>query len=218
VIKTCKTCHDPKDVSCFYPDKKSRDRLRYECKDCCKAASVARLKADPVKARAIQERFRARHDMRLKWRQYYAAHPEQGRARQRRHYTRHREEALAYARTYGRAHREQINARFRERYATDPTYRARWALYAMERHRKLAATPIDSSALVALWEACRGRCQYCGGPANTLDHVIPLSRGGPHAIGNVVPACKPCNSRKRHRTPQEWRKFVALEEAQSCLK
>jgi 5-methylcytosine-specific restriction endonuclease McrA len=43
------------------------------------------------------------------------------------------------------------------------------------------------------------RCQYCGAVAENIDHVIPKSRGGPHAWDNVVAACRPCNTRKRDR-------------------
>ena len=43
------------------------------------------------------------------------------------------------------------------------------------------------------------RCQYCGASAENIDHVIPRSKGGPHAWDNVVAACRPCNSRKRDR-------------------
>ncbi|MGE0796483.1 MAG: HNH endonuclease [Acidimicrobiia bacterium] len=43
------------------------------------------------------------------------------------------------------------------------------------------------------------RCQYCGGDAESIDHVVPRSRGGEHAWDNVVAACRPCNSRKRDR-------------------
>jgi 5-methylcytosine-specific restriction endonuclease McrA len=41
------------------------------------------------------------------------------------------------------------------------------------------------------------RCQYCGDSAENIDHVIPRSRGGPHAWDNVVASCRPCNARKR---------------------
>lgn len=42
------------------------------------------------------------------------------------------------------------------------------------------------------------RCAYCGQRrALTKDHVIPVSRGGRHAIGNILPACQSCNSSKR---------------------
>jgi len=40
-------------------------------------------------------------------------------------------------------------------------------------------------------------CFYCGvSPADTTDHVVPLSRGGAHCNVNFVPACGPCNSKK----------------------
>jgi 5-methylcytosine-specific restriction endonuclease McrA len=42
-------------------------------------------------------------------------------------------------------------------------------------------------------------CQYCGAPAENLDHVVPRSRGGAHAWDNVVAACRRCNSRKENR-------------------
>lgn len=47
------------------------------------------------------------------------------------------------------------------------------------------------------------RCQYCGRPAENVDHVIPRSKGGSHTWDNVVAACKPCNSRKENRSPSE---------------
>ncbi len=47
------------------------------------------------------------------------------------------------------------------------------------------------------------RCQYCGAPAENIDHVIPRSRGGPHAWDNVVAACRPCNARKEDRLLSE---------------
>lgn len=43
------------------------------------------------------------------------------------------------------------------------------------------------------------RCQYCGAAAESIDHVIPRSKGGPHTWENVVAACRPCNVRKGDR-------------------
>ena len=47
------------------------------------------------------------------------------------------------------------------------------------------------------------QCQYCGGHADSIDHVLPRSRGGEHVWENVAAACRPCNLRKRDRTPEE---------------
>jgi 5-methylcytosine-specific restriction endonuclease McrA len=48
-------------------------------------------------------------------------------------------------------------------------------------------------------------CQYCGVPAENVDHVVPRSRGGGHEWENVVAACRRCNTRKKDRTPSEAR-------------
>ena len=47
------------------------------------------------------------------------------------------------------------------------------------------------------------RCQYCSRPAESIDHVVPRSRGGAHSWGNVVAACRRCNSQKRDRLLDE---------------
>ena len=48
-----------------------------------------------------------------------------------------------------------------------------------------------------------GMCQYCGSRADSIDHVVPRSKGGPHTWENVVAACRPCNVRKRDRLLHE---------------
>lgn len=51
-----------------------------------------------------------------------------------------------------------------------------------------------------------GPCAYCGSTENiTMDHVIPISRGGTHGIGNLVPACLSCNNSKLDKTFAEWK-------------
>jgi len=48
-------------------------------------------------------------------------------------------------------------------------------------------------------------CQYCGHKEKkmTIDHVVPISRGGKTTFENCVAACKPCNNTKGDRTPNE---------------
>lgn len=61
----------------------------------------------------------------------------------------------------------------------------------------------------AWWRAQtdRGVCHYCGKSfppdALTMDHVVPVARGGRSTKGNVVPACAACNASKRLLTPAE---------------
>jgi 5-methylcytosine-specific restriction enzyme A len=57
-----------------------------------------------------------------------------------------------------------------------------------------------------------GVCHYCNkevGRANlTMDHIVPLSRGGKSRKGNIVPACKECNNRKKYLLPIEWEEYL----------
>jgi 5-methylcytosine-specific restriction protein A len=58
-----------------------------------------------------------------------------------------------------------------------------------------------------------GRCGYCGtvvgARALTMDHRVPLVRGGRSVRGNVVAACKPCNDAKKYLLPVEWEAYLA---------
>lgn len=55
----------------------------------------------------------------------------------------------------------------------------------------------------ALLERDRWTCGYCGGKADTIDHVLPESRGGKLTWENSVSACAKCNGFKADRTPEE---------------
>jgi len=50
-------------------------------------------------------------------------------------------------------------------------------------------------------------CIYCSSTKQIeLDHIIPIARGGRHAIGNIAPACRSCNRNKSDLLVMEWRK------------
>jgi 5-methylcytosine-specific restriction endonuclease McrA len=55
-----------------------------------------------------------------------------------------------------------------------------------------------------------GRCGYCRTFGDTVDHIVPRSRGGATTWENTVLACGPCNGRKRDRTPSEARMRLLL--------
>lgn len=53
------------------------------------------------------------------------------------------------------------------------------------------------------------RCQYCGtAKALTIDHVIPVSRGGKSTFENCVTACKYCNNKKSNKLPSEVHMYL----------
>jgi len=58
----------------------------------------------------------------------------------------------------------------------------------------------------------KGHCHWCGGvfpkEVLTMDHVVPVTRGGTSSRGNLVPACKDCNTRKKYLLPIEWDEYL----------
>ena len=65
-----------------------------------------------------------------------------------------------------------------------------------------------------------GACYYCGQSLMhkelTMDHIVPLARGGRSTKDNLVPCCKNCNTKKKSMLPIEWNEY--LEEFSSNSK
>jgi 5-methylcytosine-specific restriction protein A len=61
-------------------------------------------------------------------------------------------------------------------------------------------------------QMAKGVCYYCQRPVTrdqmTLDHIVPLIRGGRSTRGNMVLACKTCNNRKKYLLPMEWEDYL----------
>lgn len=138
-------------------------------------------------------------------------------------YAKNREENLARNAKFHRENKEEIAVRKRawreenievvkpREEAYRKSERGKIANNACKRKRhaqkfgcELRATPLE---ILALKERST-HCHYCRKPRElvklTVDHYIPLALGGAHAIGNLVMACKSCNSRKSKLTPEQW--------------
>lgn len=139
------------------------------------------------------------------------------------------DDILTYSRTYNAGHRIErkvVDAAYRivnkdKRAAYDAIHqkgRLEQRVLSAEKRRALlfGNTPVDELLTEPQWQAklteYNHRCAYCGcklGYAKgdkhpTLDHVIPVSRGGKHSASNVAPACLHCNCSKNAKTPEEW--------------
>ena len=142
-------------------------------------------------AEAIRARDRAR----------YAADPEKRLAHVRRWREQNRPRLLALLSRYGQEHRDEINERLRK-------WRSETGFSRTEYHRKRRAAKratvvsLTPEGWAQILEEFGNRCAYCMCVmvTPTQDHIVPLSKGGDHSPGNVVPACLSCNSRKCDRS------------------
>ena len=132
-------------------------------------------------------------------------------ANSREYYLQHSNALHLYHKEYYRTHAETIGAWNTAYQKSHPEQRA----VSVEKRRaaKRVNPPRDELLTEIQWheilEKYHYRCAYCGTKLDkpTMDHVIPLSKGGMHTKQNIVPACKHCNSSKSAKTTIEWRGF-----------
>ena len=134
------------------------------------------------------------------------------RARRKAYYAANRVKAVTAAVAWAKANPDKARANKARYKKLNPEKNL--AHVELRRARKQAAdtrviTDRDWGRLVARHNH---RCAYCGERRKlTQDHVIPLVRGGRHAIGNLLPACGPCNSSKGTKLLVEWRSMTSRQ-------
>lgn len=113
-------------------------------------------------------------------------------------YGRHREQRVAASVAWARANPEM-------RAANAAQYKAIRRTWEQTNPDSVGINSREWRRLVRRYRHC---CAYCGGNEGGIhmDHVIPLSRGGRHAIGNVLPACRSCNLTKGAKLIVEWKR------------
>lgn len=218
-MKPCTVCKVDKPIQEFNSRSQSPDGHRAECRDCQRAAYRKAKAKDPDAHNA------AANARKQKWRADGGG---------KRSYARHRDKERARGKRRREKNLDAMRAKARAKYLLDPAkqreatlrwlqkrpdYNAQYARAHYEAHKakyferarkrralKRAATivPFTLAELDARMSVFGHRCAYCGGPFEHVDHVKPLSKGGPHCLANLRPSCKRCNLQKFAKHPLVW--------------
>ena len=144
-------------------------------------------------------------------RQYRLNHREESAKSTRQWYRDHREEKAEYGRQRYRGRREESAEYNRQYRAAHPDKRRGQVHRRRALKRGATVGPVDEAAIYERDKFCI----YCGATKDlTLDHLVPLSRGGAHIQDNLAVACRSCNSCKHTKTYDEFNKEVC----DACLK
>lgn len=107
-------------------------------------------------------------------------------------------------------------------YLFNEEYRIAELIRCHERRELVSENTIKPSEWLETVKAFKYSCAYCGDKTNlTMDHVVPISRGGKTTIDNVVPACVSCNSSKQAKDVVEWlstQVFYSKDKLENILK
>lgn len=136
-------------------------------------------------------------------RNYRKSNPESVRRTNRNQYLLKRVERIAYAneRVYANPERHKEYCKI-----TRSRRKPQDAALARRRRARIKLNGVFFISNKHLDRLLKQKCFYCGlEQATTIDHVISIDYGGRDSIGNIVQACKSCNSSKRELTIMEWR-------------
>ena len=209
IYQICRVCKESKPLSEFYRDKTRKLGRDSICKKCKAIKNVQYREEHKEEIAKYQE------DHKEEAKKYREEHKEEIGERDKQYREDHKEEIPEYQKKYREEHKEE-NAKYREDHkeqisAREKKYRQSekgklLGRYHSQRRRARKAeaegdgpTPEDFERII---KNQRGKCnmcckRFCKSRPATIDHVIPLSKGGPHTSSNIQALCGSCNSRKK---------------------
>jgi 5-methylcytosine-specific restriction endonuclease McrA len=202
---TCPKCEQEKAATTDHFYFRS-GRLIRKCRECSKAAFRAYYAE--CKDQMLSRIHRAR-----------AGNLEFHRERDKDYYRRHLAAKKQRAAEYRRKNPEKVATANKEWRAKNPKQYdpLRNAVQTHKRRARLCrGAGFSASDIETQRDAQEGRCYYCRDPAAklTIEHFVPLSRGGANEPRNIVLACGPCNYRKGPKLPWEWMPDKFAEDCQ----
>jgi len=193
-LKVCSSCNRGLPLVKFGVRAKTWDGLSGTCKNC-------------LSARGRQYRQEYRESIRIRKRKWYQQNRPKIRAANSRWRLKNAEKVRTYLEQYRAdpAHQQIAYERTRAWSIAHPNRVAEHSRRRYALKKAGVATRIPMGLLDAKLAYWGGRC-WIAGPRCTVDpetwdHVKPLSKGGPHCLANLRPACKPCNCSKKARWP-----------------
>lgn len=210
-LKLCPTCSEVKSVEAFSHNKRMADGYERNCKQCRSQRTDKVEYAKRLANRAIGIKRCARCGEEKP----FAAFGKSVRSPDGHHYYCKACTKVLSAAKYAAnrdKHRLRTTRWARENAEKTHAIYRKWRVSHMEvsresgrrrraRKKNARAIPFTEAALQAKMDYWNNRCWICGEPADTIDHVKPLAKGGWHALANLRPCCLKCNSGKRDRWP-----------------
>ena len=220
MTKTCPKCKEEKDSGEFHRDRTKKDKLSIACKACRRVPQEVRKKNSVVREQSItsmgkkvcqkckeekgieefsrseEQKDGSQSKCKACFCAYRKSNCEQLKVKERASYEKNRERDLANNKKYLRDHPEIRKARH------------------IKRRALLKKSQIGKIDIRVIIKRHGMLCHLCGIKLTkktlTIDHLIPISKGGPTVNWNLAPACNSCNIKKGNRfiTPAQMPLFV----------
>ena len=195
------------------------EKENYRSNTCRRCYSRAYVEGHREQDRTRKAIWRLNHleQVRARDKAYYRSHVNEQKAQRERYRIQHRDAFRAYQTTYRARHlaecRQRETAYKMSHEEKERERKARWArehkdiINTSTARRRARKKALPATLTAKQWEAIKlvyhHRCAYCGKKCCKLqqEHVVPLSKGGPTTMSNIVPACPSCNYAKQTEMP-----------------
>jgi len=214
--KPCTKCGQTKPLDDFAKHKHCKGGLAGYCKECAVARASAWFANNKDKATDYRKSWAQNNPEKIALykKHWYQANPEKIKEWQQSN----PEKVKAIHKAWREANPEKISTNSKAYRQANPekvsAYARQWAKSNPERRNFNASkrralklnNGVSQVTLKELQRLYASHCAYCAAPSEHIDHVIPLSRGGTHSIGNLTGACASCNLSKGAKFITEWKK------------
>lgn len=177
-----------------------RGRPKMYCSTRCKEATPTARAAKQLRGARYRDRPERREEAKQRTADWRAADPERARRTEKERYQRHHDARVAAARAYREANREKTRETARAYGRAHPD--VAWRSDANRRARERAAF-VEAVDRAVLYERDGGVCGICRRAVarreSSVDHIIPLSKGGEHSYANTRIAHLTCNLARGNR-------------------
>lgn len=202
--RVCPDCEEWKSLSQFGVDNSKKDGQSWHCLDCSRKSTKAWQRENPEHRREYEKTRRAENPQitRKKNLLYRLRHPEKVAKGMLEWQRNNREKTREYNRKSHSKNAAAINAKQRERYASDPEVRAAMSIGQLIRlsRKKGAGGSFTQKEWNWLFDLCGRCCLVCGTTDNIeKDHIVPVSREGTSYIENMQPLCETHNRQKYNK-------------------
>lgn len=205
--KRCNVCKEVKGNNEFYKDAQKRDGLCRTCKECSKKRSSEWEKNNIEKAREHVRNFHRKNadsinEKRREARKTDSSIRENAKEYSKKYYLKNRDKLLEYTKNWGLQNKEKVQNRQR---LWQINNREKTIVNAHNyRTSKIGRGKVTKEEWEKIKEVYGYKCLCCGKQEPdiklTLDHVIPISKGGLNIKENIQPLCGSCNSSKKDKT------------------
>jgi len=209
-VKKCTRCLKVKQLDKFAKNARNKtDGRQPKCKGCNREYYLANQ--ERVKAR-IKKDYLENHELKLERRRELSQRPEAKKKKalqDKAYYINNKETISEYHKEWSKLNRQRLRDYWNEWYNNNLTHIRMYSRVARQKRRaairKNGNNTLTFEQVLKLFDG-HPYCEYCNRTdvKLTIDHIVPISKGGQNCLGNVTIACETCNFSKGSKLLEEW--------------